>query len=620
MEEKETFFGEYGFEIIKISISTILIVLSFILPVGDVVKIVICASAAIISGLNVLSELPENLKERNFFDENTLMLIACAVAFTLGEYAEGAMIMALFSLGELLEDIATDNSHKKIAGLSEIKSDTARLVLDKTVVEVEPSAVPVGSIIEIRKGDRVPIDGELLSDVGELDLRAITGESKLYYVNGGGKIYGGAINEGGVIRIKTTEKYADSTAERIISLVENSSERKAKSQKFITEFARIYTPCVIFMALLISVIPPLFDGYEFSKWILKALNFMVISCPCALVISVPLGYFVGIGALAKRGILIKGGNYVETLSKAKTFAFDKTGTLTEGKFSVDGFYAEKGISENEIMTAAYALEKSSSHPIAKAVAEYSHNRADKSVLINNIEEFAGKGIKGDINGITYSVGNLKMIGNDAISADKKGNSAIYVSKEGKVIGYFTVVDAVKINAAETVRKLKSGGAENLYVISGDESGEVIKVAKETGIEKYYSSLLPENKLAVVEKLIEEHGALVYAGDGINDAPVLRLANVGIAMGGLGSEAAIESADMVIMDDDLSKIPTAYTHSKKIKRVVIENIVCSIAVKVAIMAASVVFAVPVYLAMAGDVGVMLLAVFNSLRCAKIVDKR
>ena len=276
METKESFWSEYGFEIIKIFISAVLIAISFILPVSEAVRIVICVTAAIVAGLNVLKELPENLKEKRFFDEDTLMLIACAVAFILGERVEGALIMTLFSLGELLEDVATDNSRKKIAGLAEIKSDVARLVVGRAVVEVSPEEVLVGSIIEVRRGDRVPIDGELLSDSGEFDLKAITGESKLYSVKKGGKVYGGAINEGDPIRIKTTAKYSDSTAERIIALVEQSGERKAKSQKFITEFARIYTPCVIMLAVLISVIPPLFDNYDFSKWILKALNFMVI--------------------------------------------------------------------------------------------------------------------------------------------------------------------------------------------------------------------------------------------------------------------------------------------------------------------------------------------------------
>ena len=618
MEAKESFFSEYGFEIIKIGLSAILILLSLILPVSDLVKIIICVTAAFVSGYNVLTELPEVIKEKRFFDENTLMIIACVVAFILGERTEGALIMVLFSFGELLEDVATDNSRKKIAGLAEIKSEVARLVVGRAVVEVSPEEVPVGSIIEVRRGDRVPIDGELVDDEGELDLKAITGESKLYSVIKGGKVYGGAINEGHPIRIKTTAKYSDSTAERIISLVENSGERKAKSQKFITEFAKIYTPCVIALAVIISVVPPLFDAYDFTKWILKALNFMVISCPCALVISVPLGYFVGIGSLARRGILVKGGNYVEALSKIKTFAFDKTGTLTEGKFKVCGLRIESGEKEKEITDVAYALEKSSSHPIAKAVVSYCEDIADKNVIVSGVKEHAGKGISGTIYGNVYSVGNGKMINGAIGKTEEDGSTVLYVSKNGKVIGRFIIEDAVKENAAETINKLRKIGADKFYVISGDEKTEVEKIAKKTGIDNYGYSLLPEEKLEKVEEIIKSSGSVAYAGDGINDAPVIRRADVGIAMGGLGSEAAIKSADVVIMDDDVGKIATLYSHSKKIKRVVLQNIICSIAVKIAIMSLSVIFAVPVYIAMLGDVGVMLLAVLNSLRNYRVKE--
>ncbi|MDY6368091.1 MAG: heavy metal translocating P-type ATPase [Clostridia bacterium] len=618
MEERESFLKEYAFEVIKIAIASILIVLALALDLTLWVKISVCAAAAIIAGFNLILELPDAIREKEFFGENTLMLIASVVAFVIGEYVEGGIILILFSLGELLEDVATDNSHKKIAGLAEMRTDKARLVVGKAVVEVSPDEVQVGSVIEVRKGDRVPIDGELLSDFGEFDLKAITGESKFYSVERGEKVFGGGVNKGDVVRIKTTVKYADSTTERIIAMVESSEEKKAKSQKFITSFSKIYTPAIILLAILVAVIPPIFDGYNFTAWIMKALNFMVISCPCALVISVPLAYFVGIGSLAKRGVLVKGGSYLETLSKAKIFAFDKTGTLTEGKFFVADFKTQNETEKVEVLSAAYSLENASSHPVAKAIFEFCAKHGACGLEFESISEKSGVGVYGRINGDEYIIGGEKLLKIENIFIEGKKSSAIYLVKNKNIVAEFYVEDRVKEDAASTVSALKKCGATDFYVLSGDENSAVQIAAKSAGIDKAFGSLMPENKLEITEKLISENKGVVYTGDGINDAPTLKLADVGVAMGGLGSEAAIESADVVIMDDDVKKIAVAKKHAKKVRRIVLENIIGSLAVKIAIMIVSVITAVPVYIAMAGDVGVMLIAVVNSLRGYKVKE--
>ena len=609
MGKTKEFIKEYGFDSFKIIISGALIGLSFLAGLSAWVKIVLCAAAALIAGYEMLIEIPENVAKKRFFDETTLMIIASIVAFTLGEFVEGAAVLTLFSLGELLEDVATDDSHKKIAGLSELKSDRARLVIGGSVKEVEPDSVEIGSVIEVRKGDRVAIDGVLISDRGEFDFKAITGESKIYELKKGDKVYGGGINLGNAVRIETTEKYTDSTVERIIAMVENSAEKKAKSQKFITKFASIYTPCVILLAVIIAVFPPLIDGMNFYKWIMKALNFMVISCPCSLVISVPLSYFIGIGSLSHRGVLVKGAAHLETLSKTKNFAFDKTGTLTEGVFKVNSHELFGGENFEEVASAVYALESTSSHPIAAAVIKYCEKCADKSVKLLSPCEISGQGVTGIINGDTYAVGNEKLMLSAGVPA---AAGDVFVAKNGKLVCSFKVEDVVKQDAALAVLALKNAGAKNFYIISGDEKTAVESVAEKTGIDRAYYSLLPEEKLKTAEEIIEKNGALAYVGDGVNDAPVISRANVGIAMGALGSQAAIDCADAVIMDDDVKKVATLYSHSKKVKRIVRENVILSLAVKFSVMALSVVFSVPLFLATVADVGVMLLCVSNALR--------
>lgn len=600
------------FPAIKLALGVILLIFSFALSLGDTVKIVLRISAALICGYEIIFNAGKNLLKMEFFDENALMLIASVTAFIIGESFEGVLIIILYSLGEMLEDIATDNSREKIAGLAELKSLKVTLWENGKTRETEPENVPIGSLILVRKGDRVPIDGVLASGDAEFDLKAVTGESKLYSLSAGEKIYGGAINTGDAVIVKTEKLYKDSTVEKIIEMVEKSTERKAKSQKFITTFAKIYTPCVVLAALSVAVIPPLFDNLDFVKWIYKALSFLIISCPCALVISVPLGFFIGIGSLAKRGILIKGSNYIDALSKTKIAVFDKTGTLTTGEFAVDIITVYNGCPADELVKIAASIEQGSSHPIAKALKNYANGEV---YGVDNIKEYAGKGVVGEIGGAVYAVGGKGILKKENISLinDDSNHNVIYVEKDGILIGEIQLVDSVKKSGNGLVEKLRSVGITETVILSGDKKEIAEKVAKDLKIEKVYSELLPEQKTAKLAEILSRKGkgTVLYCGDGVNDSPSIAAADVGIAMGALGSEAAIECADVIIADDNLMKIPYAIKRSKLIKRKVITNIICSVAIKVAIMALSIFTPLPIWLAMFGDVGVMLLALVNSL---------
>ena len=600
------------FPIVKLVLGVILLLLSFILSIGESVQIVLRVAAALICGYELVFNAGKNLLNREFFDENALMIIASVTAFIIGESFEGVFIIMLYGLGEMLEDIATDNSREKIAGLAELKSLKVTLWENGRTREIAPENVPIGSLILVRKGDRVPIDGVLASGEADFDLKAVTGESKLYSLSVGEKIYGGAINTGDAVIIKTEKLYKDSTVEKIIEMVEKSTERKAKSQKFITSFAKIYTPCVVLAAVLVAIVPPLFDNMDFVKWIYKALSFLIISCPCALVISMPMGFFIGIGSLAKRGILIKGSNYIDALSKSKIAVFDKTGTLTTGEFSVGDITVYNGCTADEIVKVAASVEQGSSHPIAKALKSYAKNEFYE---VSNIKEFAGQGVSGEIEGVVYTVGGKGILKkeNMALIHDDGDHNVIYVEKDGIFIGEIQLVDSVKNSGNGLVEKLRNVGVTETVILSGDKRAVAEKVAKELKIEKVYAELLPEQKTEKLYEILSHKGkgTVLYCGDGINDSPSIAAADVGVAMGALGSEAAVECADVVITDDNLLKIPYAIKKSKLIKRKVVTNIVCSVAIKVAIMALSIFTPLPIWLAMFGDVGVMLLALLNSL---------
>lgn len=602
--------GERVFTVIKLVLSGILLILSLIINVQPLVKMIVLIAAAIISGYEIVYKSFRNLLHKEFFDENTLMLIAVITAFIIGESVEGVLVVLLYSLGEFLEDLATDRSKEKIAGLSELKSVTANLMVDGKVKEVEPSVIKIGSLILVRKGDRVPIDGVIVSGVSEFDLKALTGESKLFSKGEGDKIYSGSINLGDAVVVKTEKLYKDSTVEKIIEMVENSSERKAKSQKFITSFAKVYTPCVVLLAVLIAVIPPFFDGNDFVKWIYKALSFLIISCPCALVISVPLCFFMGIGALAKRGILVKGGNYIDALSKVKVAVFDKTGTLTTGNFSVGKIVLHNGYSEQDVLKIAASIEQGSSHPVATALktavnGELSH--------VDDIKEISGCGVSGQIDGIKYCVGNIKVLDGKTENIElNTENNVVFVVANGDLIGEIELKDDIKKESERLIKDLHKLGVSKTVILSGDKKEMTQKTANFVGADYFYAELLPSEKTEKIADIANKNdGKLLFCGDGINDAPSVAAADVGVAMGALGSEATVDSADVVIADDNLLKIPYAIKKSKIIRRKVIANIAVSIAVKIAIMALSVFTPLPIFVAMLGDVGVMLLAVLNSL---------
>lgn len=603
--------GERVFSVIKFVLSGILLLLSIVLSVDKSVKTVLLIAAAIISGYEIALKSFKNLLNKEFFDENTLMLIAAITAFIIGEEIEGVIVIMLYNLGEFLEDLATDRSKEKIAGLAELKSFKANLMLDGKVIETEPPYIKIGSLILVRKGDRVPIDGVIAKGVADFDLKALTGESKLYSKGEGEKIYSGAINLGDAVIVKTEKLYKDSTVEKIIEMVENSAERKAKSQKFITAFARVYTPCVVLLAVLIAVIPPFFDGNDFVKWIYKALAFLIISCPCALVISVPLCFFMGIGALAKRGVLVKGGNYIDALSRVKVAVFDKTGTLTTGDFTVGEIILHNGYSKDEVLKIAASIEQGSSHPISVALKNSVNGELYNAC---NIKEISGKGVSGEINGIKYCVGNIKILENtnDIVNLDSE-NNVVFVSADGVLVGEIELKDEIKSESERLIKDLHKLGVSKTVILSGDKRKTTEKTAQTIGADGVYAELLPSEKTEKIAELARNacKGKVLYCGDGINDAPSVAEADVGVAMGALGSEATVDSADVVISDDNLLKIPYAIKKSKMIRCKVITNITVSIAVKIAIMALSVFTPLPIFVAMLGDVGVMLLAVVNSL---------
>ena len=594
--------AEHGFYLTKLFIGVVFVVLAAALPVSEMFSTILYALAALVTGYTLVIEAAENIREGEIFDENLLMIIASVTAFALGEGFEGAIVVLLFGVGEFLEDVATDGSREKIAGLAQYKSVSVNALVDGKIITVLPEDVKTGSIVYVKKGERIPIDGVLESEITELDMKVITGESRLFTVKRGDEVYGGSVNLGNAVEIRTTKEYKDSTVERIISLVEESSDRKSKSEKYITKFAKIYTPAVILVALLIAVVPPFIDQMNFAKWIYKSMSFLVVACPCALVISVPLCFFLGIGTLAKRGVLVKGGNYLETLSNVSVAVFDKTGTLTKGEFTIENVLPENGYDKEFILQVASTLESCSTHPIAKAIVG---GFGGKMLKATELKEIAGNGVSGIIDGKEYFVGKENY---------SDGESAVSVNCEGKKIGVIVLSDELKPESKILIQKLTKQGVNMSVIISGDAQSAVEKAARETGVNKAYYRMSPEEKVNKLAEIISEKKkgrSVMFCGDGVNDSPSIAMADVGVAMGALGSEAAVDNADVVISDDDLLKIPETIRIAKIVKRTSLFNVVGSIGVKLAIMVLSVFIGLPLWVAILGDVGVMLLTVFNSL---------
>lgn len=546
-------------------------------------------------------------------DENLLMLIASIGAFAIWENMEGAAVMLLYQIGELLQSIAVGSSRGEIKKLVELKSDTAILIDGDSKREVSPEELKKGDVILIRKGDKLPADCTLLEGETSLDTKSLTGETYLREVRSGDELLAGCVNAGNPIRARVMRPASESAVAKILDMVENSSSKKAKPEKFITKFARIYTPVVVLLAVLIAVVPPLFQDFNFRTWLIPAIEFLVISCPCALIISVPLTYFSGVGTLAKHGVLTKGAVYLDELAKVEICVFDKTGTLTEGRFSI-----AKVNGGARVLALAAAVEKNSSHPLAQAFGE-----VNSELNAECVEEIAGMGLSAIVGGKRILVGSMRLMQTKNVEMHSEYipaeslSSVVYVAEDKVLIGSIEIEDRVRPEAKDALEALKKSGVKYHAVLTGDSKLRAEKVLNGLPVDELHADLLPEQKPQYAEKL-KERGQLLYVGDGINDTPVLTASDVSVAMGGLGSDAAIEASDFVLVQDSLSALPTALKGAKKTRRIVKQNIVFSIAVKVGLMAASVVaaatglFALPIWAAVFGDVGVMLLAVLNSMR--------
>lgn len=570
-------------------------------------------------GYDVVLGAVKKIGHGSFLDEEFLMMIATIGAFIIGEYPEATAVMLFYQVGELFQSIAVGKSRKSIAAMMDICPDTAIVLRDGAEDEVDPSEVSVGEVVLVKPGEKIPIDGVISEGSTSLNTAALTGESLPVEAGVGSSVYSGSINLTSAIKVTTTTEYENSTVSRILELVENSTDKKARSEKFITKFAHYYTPAVVILAVLIALGCLLFTDLGAAGSVYRGLIFLVVSCPCALVVSVPLSFFGGIGAASKRGILIKGSNYMETLSKIDTVVLDKTGTITEGSFAVDAIHP-KEIDPDVLIDIAALAESRSHHPVAESIVN-AHGRHIDASRLGDVEEIAGRGIRAVIDGEEYFVGNGKLM--EDVSADfhecHLPGTVVHVSKGKEYLGHIVINDILKKDSAGAISDLRAAGVRDVVMLTGDNEKVASKVAEQVGIRKFFSGLLPAQKVEKVEELLGEDRHVAFVGDGINDAPVLTRADVGIAMGALGSDAAIEAADIVLMDDRLAKIPDAIRISRKTMRIVKENILFSIFVKVAVMVLGALGLAGMRFAVFGDVGVLILAILNSLRAMRLPKK-
>lgn len=575
----------------------------------------------VLIGYDVLWRAIRNIMQGQIFDENFLMSLATVGAIAIKEYPEAVAVMLFYQIGEYFQHKAVDQARGSIASLMDIKPDFANLQTAGGLKRVSPEEVRVGDIIAVKPGEKIPLDGIVTEGLASLDTAALTGESLPYDVTPGSKVLSGAINKSGFLTIRVEKEYGESTVQKILDMVENASAKKAPTERFITRFARYYTPAVVFAAALIAFIPPVFiDGAIFSDWVNRALVFLVVSCPCALVISVPLSFFGGIGSASKKGILVKGGNYLEALNSIETIVFDKTGTLTKGSFALSGLFPADGVSEEHLLNVAAHAESLSNHPIALSVQKAYKGEIDSS-LISGYQELAGHGIKTNVSGKEILLGNAGLMQVQGITVPDKKDAAtiIYVAENGLYIGCMAIEDQLKEDTPSAIERLKAIGVKSIAMFTGDNSAVAQKVADKAGIDKVYAGLLPDGKVELLEKLDAEktgQGSLVFVGDGINDAPVLARADVGIAMGALGSDAAIEAADVVIMTDEPSKIATAVKIARKTRSIVWQNIIFALSVKFVVLILGAVGLANMWMAVFSDVGVTLLAVINAMRTLRV----
>ncbi len=572
----------------------------------------------LIAGHDVLAEAFANIRRGQVFDENFLMMIATFGAFGVGENTEAAAVMLFYQTGELFQSYAVEKSRRSISDMMDIVPEYANLEVGPNIIQVDPDGVEAGSIIVVRPGERIPLDGTVIDGVSTVDTSALTGESLPQDISAGSDVFSGCVNGSGTLRIRTVSEYYDSTAARILELVEDASMNKARVENFITRFARYYTPAVTFGAAVLALLPPLILGGGWMEWIQRACIFLIVSCPCALVISVPLGFFGGIGAASGSGIMVKGSNYLEAAAGMKALLFDKTGTITRGEFRVSdicvsgsGMYTEEELLELAALAGGY-----STHPIARSIVDSYVGQPDMN-RVSSSEEVPGSGVKAVIDGRTVLAGNAAMLRSAGIEFTENTipGTVVYAAADGEFIGSIVVNDTVKENAAETMKELRSLGVERTVMLTGDRKEAADRIAAETGIDEVHSGLLPADKVRILESVImeqKEGGRTGFAGDGINDAPVLMRADVGIAMGCMGSDAAIEAADIVIMDDELSRIGTLMRIARKTVRIVRENIVFALAVKFAVLILGALGAASMWEAVFADVGVAVIAILNSMR--------
>ena len=567
-------------------------------------------------GIKILKKAIKNILRGKVFDENFLMSLATVGAFAVGEFPEASMVMILYQIGELFQDYAVNKSRKSIASLMDIRPDYANVYRYDKIEKVNPSEVAIGEIIVVKPGEKIPLDGTVVEGTSMLDTSALTGESVPRKIEVGDDALSGTINETGLIKVKVAKPFGESTVNKILDLVENASSKKSKSEKFITKFAKYYTPTVVIIALIIAFIPPLIiQDATFKDWIYKALSFLVVSCPCALVISIPLGFFGGIGGASKLGILVKGSNALEALADVETVVFDKTGTLTKGVFEVQDVKNVE-IEKEELVRLVAHAEKFSTHPVAESVKRFYNNEIDENI-IGNIEEIGGYGIIANIENKEVLVGNDKLMAKKNIAYEKCGEAGtiLYVAIDNKFAGYILISDKIKDDSEKALKELKKMNIKNTVMLTGDRKEAANSVGEKLKLDEVFSELLPDGKVEKVEELMKvksSKGKLAFVGDGINDAPVLVVSDVGIAMGGLGSDAAIEAADIVIMTDEPSKISKAIKIAKKTMRIVKENIVFALAVKFIVLLLTVIGVSTMWEAVFADVGVSVIAILNSLR--------
>ncbi len=622
--------------LIRIIIASVLIILLKLVfhfvNVNKYVELIAFLVPYFVIGYDILKKAVYGIFNRQVFDENFLMAIATVGAIALGEYVEGTAVMLFYQIGELFQSYAVGKSRKNITALMDIRPDYANIEVDGKLEQVDPDDVEVGSVIVVKPGEKIPIDGIVVEGSSTLNTSALTGESVPRSAKEGEEVISGCVNLTGLLKIKTDKEFGDSTVSKILDLVENSSMKKSRSENFITRFAKVYTPAVCIGALALAVIPPVVNlvmgnSSEWSKWLIRALTTLVISCPCALVISIPLSFFGGIGGASSRGILIKGSNYLEILSKAKYIVCDKTGTLTKGVFEVTDVVTANSYQKEELLKLAAYAESYSTHPISKSIRNAYKKDIDTNV-ISDIEEISGHGVCADIKGRKILAGNKKLMEQYGIDTtptqafiDKKTGTLVYVSVDGVYAGCIIISDIIKPTSAKAVKDLKKAGVKKVVMLTGDSKKVADAVGKQIGVDVVKSELLPADKVFEVEKLLDEkekNEVLAFVGDGINDAPVLSRADIGIAMGALGSDAAIEAADIVLMDDDPSKIATAMNISAKTLKIVHQNIVFALMVKFICLFLGAIGIANMWIAIFADVGVMVLAVLNATRCLVYKD--